>query len=88
VISQRCHHCRWPDFRKNGHHPKGKERYCYWGWKRRELVQLKRTTAKRRLRRALVVINDWLRTERDARKLPVVWQAVKRKMRATSTTLA
>jgi hypothetical protein len=53
----------------------------YWGWSRHGLARLKRKTAKRRLRRALVAINEWLRTERNARALPAVWQALARKLR-------
>src|SRR6266850_3642686 len=56
VITQRCPHCRSLDIRKNGHNPKGKQQYCYWGWRRCELVRLKRRTAKRRLRRALMEV--------------------------------
>ena len=44
-------------------------------------ARLKRKTSKKRLRRALVEINHWLRQERNARKLPDLWQAVARKMR-------
>jgi hypothetical protein len=48
----------------------------YLGRSRRGKVRLKRKTAKKRLRRALVEINHWLRQERSARKLPDLWQAV------------
>jgi hypothetical protein len=44
-------------------------------------VRLKRKTSKKHLRRALVAINQWLRQERNERKLPDLWQAVGRKMR-------
>jgi group II intron reverse transcriptase/maturase len=52
-----------------------------WGRSRTGNARLKRKTAKKRLRRALVEINHWLRQERNARKLPDLWQAVSRKMR-------
>jgi hypothetical protein len=42
---------------------------------------LKRKTSKKRLRRALVERNQWLRQERHAGKRPDLWQAVARKMR-------
>ena len=53
----------------------------YWGRSRRGLVRLKRKTSKKRLRRALVAINQWLRQERNERTLPDLWQAIARKMR-------
>jgi hypothetical protein len=53
----------------------------YWGRSRQGLVRLKRKTAKRRLRRALVAINHWLRRDRNARPLPDLWQAIAAKMR-------
>jgi RNA-directed DNA polymerase len=53
----------------------------YWGLSRRGKVRLKRKTSKKRLRRALVAINQWLRQERNERKLPDLWQAIGRKMR-------
>jgi group II intron reverse transcriptase/maturase len=53
----------------------------YWGRSRTGKARLKRKTSKKRLRRALVEINHWLRQERNARKLPDLWQAVSRKMR-------
>jgi RNA-directed DNA polymerase len=52
-----------------------------WGRSRRGLVRVKRKTSKKRLRRALVAINQWLRQERHERPLPDLWQAVARKMR-------
>jgi RNA-directed DNA polymerase len=52
-----------------------------WGRSRTGKARLKRKTSKKRLRRALVEINHWLRQERNARKLPDLWQAVSRKMR-------
>jgi hypothetical protein len=42
---------------------------------------LKRKTSKKRLRRALVDLKQWLRQERNARKLPQLWQAIGSKMR-------
>jgi hypothetical protein len=53
----------------------------YWGRSRTGKARLKRKTSKKRLRRALVEINPWLRRERNARKLPDLWQATARKMR-------
>jgi len=53
----------------------------YWGRSRRGLVRLKRKTSKKRLRRALVAINQWLRQERNERMLPDLWQAMARKLR-------
>ena len=44
-------------------------------------MRLKRKTSKHRLRRALVDLNQWLRRERNARKLPDLWQAVVGKLR-------
>jgi hypothetical protein len=42
---------------------------------------MKRKTSKKRFRRALVAINQWLRRERNARKLPEIWQAIGQKLR-------
>src|SRR5499426_4218620 len=53
----------------------------YWGRSRTGKARLKRKTSKKRLRRAVVEITHWLRQERNARKLPDLWQAVSRKMR-------
>jgi group II intron reverse transcriptase/maturase len=53
----------------------------YWGKSRNGKARLKRQTSKKRFRRALVAINQWLRQERNAHKLPVLWQAIGRKMR-------
>jgi RNA-directed DNA polymerase len=53
----------------------------YWGLSRQGKVRLKRKTSKKRLRRALVAINQWLRQERNERKLPDLWQAIGRQMR-------
>jgi RNA-directed DNA polymerase len=53
----------------------------YWGRSRTGKARLKRKTSKKRLRRALVEINTWLRQERNARQLPDLWQALSRKMR-------
>ena len=44
-------------------------------------MRVKRQTAKKRLRRALVAINQWRRQERNARPLPDLWQAIARTMR-------
>jgi RNA-directed DNA polymerase len=53
----------------------------YWGRSRNGLVRVKRKTSKKRLRRALRDLTQWLRQERHARKLPDLWQAIARKMR-------
>ena len=53
----------------------------YWGRTRTGKVRLKRKTSKKRLRRALVEINRWLRQVRNAQPLPDLWQTVARKMR-------
>jgi RNA-directed DNA polymerase len=53
----------------------------YWGQTRTGKVRLKRKTSKKRLRRALVEINRWLRQERNVQPLPDLWQALARKMR-------
>jgi RNA-directed DNA polymerase len=53
----------------------------YWGRSRNGLVRVKRKTSKKRLRRALRDLTQWLRQERQARKLPDLWQAIARKMR-------
>ncbi len=53
----------------------------YWGRSRTGRVRLKRKTSKKRLRRALVELNRWLRQERNRRQLPDLWRAIGRKMR-------
>jgi hypothetical protein len=53
----------------------------YWGRSRNGKARLKRKTSKKRFRRALLSINQWLRQERNAHKLPELWQAVGRKLR-------
>jgi group II intron reverse transcriptase/maturase len=53
----------------------------YWGKSRNGKARLKRKTSKKRFRRALVSINQWLRQERNAHKLPVLWQRIGMKMR-------
>ncbi len=53
----------------------------YWGRSRSGKARLKRKTSKKRFRRALVSLNQWLRQERNAHKLPVLWQALGRKLR-------
>jgi RNA-directed DNA polymerase len=57
----------------------------YWGRSRTGKVRLKRKTSKQRLRRALVEINQWLRHERNVRKLRDLWQAVVSKIRGHLT---
>src|SRR5262249_47005460 len=53
----------------------------YWGRSRTGKARLKRKTAKKRLRRALVEINRWLRQDGNARAPPDLWQGIGRKMR-------
>ena len=53
----------------------------YWGRSRTGKARLKRQTSKKRFRRALVAINQWLRQERNAHKLPVLWKAIGQKLR-------
>ncbi len=53
----------------------------YWGRSRTGKARLKRKTTKKRFRRALASINQWLRQERNARKLPEIWQAIGQKLR-------
>jgi hypothetical protein len=53
----------------------------YWGRSRTGKVRLKRKTSKKRLRRALVAINQWLRGHRNTRKLPDLWRAIALKLR-------
>jgi hypothetical protein len=53
----------------------------YWGRSRTGKTRLKRKTSRKRLRRALVEINQWLRRERSARKLPDLWRAIAGKIR-------
>ena len=57
----------------------------YWDRSRTAKARLKRKTSKKRLRRALVEINAWLRQERNVRKLPDLWQAVAGKIRGHLT---
>jgi group II intron reverse transcriptase/maturase len=52
-----------------------------WGRSRTGLLRLKRKTSKKRVRRALVALNQWLRQERNTRRLPDLWQAMTRKLR-------
>ena len=53
----------------------------YRGRSRTGKARLQRKMSKKRLQRALVEINHWLRRERSARKLPDLWQAVAGKVR-------
>lgn len=53
----------------------------YWGRSRTGKARLKRKTSKKRVRRALRAMNDWLRQERNARPLPDLWRAMGQKMR-------
>lgn len=53
----------------------------YWGRSRTGKVRLKRKTSKKRLRRALVALKQWIYQERNSYKLPQLWQAIGSKMR-------
>lgn len=53
----------------------------YWGRSRKGYVRLKRKTSKKRLRRALVELNDWLRQVRSTYRLPLIWKMVGQKLR-------
>jgi hypothetical protein len=53
----------------------------YWGKSRNGKTRLKRKTSKKRYRRALVTINQWLCQERNALKLPALWLLIGAKMR-------
>jgi RNA-directed DNA polymerase len=50
------------------------------GRRRSGKARRKRKMSKKRLRRAVVELNPWLRQARSARKLPDLWQAVAQKM--------
>jgi RNA-directed DNA polymerase len=53
----------------------------YWGKSRNGKARLKRKTSKKRFRRALVILNQWLHQNRNAQKLPHLWQAIGQKLR-------
>lgn len=53
----------------------------YWGKSRNGKARLKRKTSKKRFRRALVTLNQWLQQNRNAHKLPQLWQAIGQKLR-------
>jgi group II intron reverse transcriptase/maturase len=53
----------------------------YWGKSRNGKARLKRKTSKKRFRRALVTLNQWLHQNRNAQKLPHLWQAIGQKLR-------
>lgn len=53
----------------------------YWGRSRNGKVRLKRKTSKKRLRRALGAINQWLKENRNRLKLPDLWRTIALKMR-------
>ena len=53
----------------------------YWGLSRKGKVRLKRKTSKKRLRRSLVTINNWLRTNRSKQNLRQLWKVLSSKMR-------
>ncbi len=73
----------WQVFKQGGHIPTldflGFTHY--WGRSRNGKARLKRKTSKKRFRRALLSINQWLRQERNAHKLPELWQVVGQKLR-------
>ena len=52
----------------------------YWGHSRKGYVRLKRKTSKKRFRRALVELNDWLRQARSMYRLPLIWKVVGQKL--------
>jgi RNA-directed DNA polymerase len=52
----------------------------YWGRSPSGKARRKRQTSKKRLRRALGELKQWLRQERHGRQLPDLWQASARKM--------
>jgi len=53
----------------------------YWGNSRNAKARLKRKTSKKRFRRALVAMNQWLHQKRNAHQLPQLWQAIGQKLR-------
>lgn len=53
----------------------------YWGRSRNGKARLKRKTSKKRFRRAWVTLNQWLHRNRNAQKLPQLWQAIGQKLR-------
>ena len=53
----------------------------YWGKSRQGKVRLKRKTSKKSFRRGLSAINQWLRQQRNAQKLPELWEGMGRKLR-------
>jgi hypothetical protein len=53
----------------------------YWGFSRNGYVRLKRKTSKKRFRRALKELSQWLRQVRNVQPLPQIWREVAQKMR-------
>ena len=53
----------------------------YWGHSRRGYVRIKRKTSKKRMRRAIVNLNEWLRQHRSVLPLPELWRQVGQKLR-------
>jgi group II intron reverse transcriptase/maturase len=53
----------------------------YWGFSRNGYVRLKRKTSKKRFRRALKELSQWLRQVRNVHPLPQLWREVAQKMR-------
>ena len=53
----------------------------YWGHSRKGYVRLKRKTSKKRFRRSLKGLNQWLRQVRSLYKLPKIWKAIGQKLR-------
>ena len=53
----------------------------YWGRSQKGKVRLKRKTSKKRLRRSLGNIGQWLKNNRNMWKLPEIWRRIASKMR-------
>ena len=53
----------------------------YWGFSRNGYVRLKRKTSKKRFRRALKELSQWLRQVRNVQPLPQIWREVAQRMR-------
>ncbi len=53
----------------------------YWGTSKRGFLRLKRKTAKSRLRRGLVAINQWLKDHRNLYPLQQIWRIISSKVR-------
>jgi len=53
----------------------------YWGRSHNGYVRMKRKTSKKRLRRALKSINQWLKQVRNQLRLPLIWRIIGQKLR-------